>query len=164
MGGLAKIGLGYEVSSKFPSLVYCSITGFGENGPYSTRDGYDFLAQGLGGIMSITCQPDGELTKIGVGIADVMTGMYASTSILLALRHRDLYGAGQYIDVSLLDTQVSWLINEGTNCLISGRVPTRLGNQHPNIVPYKVFATLDGHVILAIGNDRQFRDWCLQQV
>tara|TARA_B100001123_G_C15314940_1_gene1025790 strand:+ start:1329 stop:2552 length:1224 start_codon:yes stop_codon:yes gene_type:complete len=161
VGGLAKLGLGYEnLKREFPSLIYCSITGFGQTGPYAARAGYDFLAQGLGGIMSITGDPDGEPMKVGVGIADVMTGMYASTAILAAIRHRDTTGEGQHIDSCLLDTQISWLINEGTNYLISGKIPTRLGNEHPNIVPYKVFATSDGYVILAIGNDRQFQDWC----
>lgn len=161
VGGLAKLGLGYEnIRKQFPHLVYCSVTGFGQTGPYAPRAGYDFLAQGIGGIMSITGAPEGEPVKVGVGIADVMTGMYASTAILAALRHRDATGEGQHIDTCLLDTQISWLINEGTNYLISGEIPKRLGNEHPNIVPYKVFSTSDGYVILAIGNDRQFRDWC----
>mgnify|MGYP003325874649 CR=1 FL=1 len=161
VGGLSKLGLGYEdIKQEFPSLVYCSVTGFGQTGPYASRAGYDFLAQGLGGIMSITGDPDGEPMKVGVGIADVMTGMYASTAILAALRHKDATGEGQHIDTCLLDTQVSWLINEGTNYLVSGKIPKKLGNEHPNIVPYKVFATSDGHVILAVGNDRQFQDWC----
>ena len=161
VGGLAKLGLGYEdIREQFPNLVYCSVTGFGQTGPYAPRAGYDFLAQGIGGIMSITGAPEGEPVKVGVGIADVMTGMYASTAILAALRHRDATGEGQHIDTCLLDTQISWLINEGTNYLISGEIPKRLGNEHPNIVPYKVFSTSDGYVILAVGNDRQFRDWC----
>ena len=161
VGGLSKLGLGYEdLKTEFPRLVYCSVTGFGQTGPYAPRAGYDFLAQGLGGIMSITGDPDGEPMKVGVGIADVMTGMYASTAILAALRHRDATGEGQHIDTCLLDTQVSWLINEGTNYLVSGKIPVKLGNEHPNIVPYKVFATSNGHVILAVGNNRQFYDWC----
>ena len=161
VGGLAKLGLGYEdIREQFPNLVYCSVTGFGQTGPYAPRAGYDFLAQGIGGIMSITGAPEGEPVKVGVGIADVMTGMYASTAILAALRHRDATGEGQHIDTCLLDTQISWLINEDTNYLISGKIPKRLGNEHPNIVPYKVFSTSDGYVILAVGNDRQFRDWC----
>ena len=161
VGGLSKLGLGYEdLKTEFPRLVYCSVTGFGQTGPYAPRAGYDFLAQGLGGIMSITGDPDGEPMKVGVGIADVMTGMYASTAILAALRHRDATGEGQHIDTCLLDTQVSWLINEGTNYLVSGKIPVKLGNEHPNIVPYKVFATSNGHVILAVGNNRQFDDWC----
>lgn len=171
VGGLARYGLGYDqVRAEFPSLVYCSITGFGQTGPYAPRAGYDFLAQGLGGIMSVTGAPDGEPMKVGVGIADVMCGMYAATAILAALRHRDQTGGpardgqpggqGQQIDLALLDTQVAWLINEGTNHLLSDRVPRRLGNEHPNIVPYKVFASADGFVILAVGNDAQFRRWC----
>jgi crotonobetainyl-CoA:carnitine CoA-transferase CaiB-like acyl-CoA transferase len=161
VGSLSKLGLGYEdLKTEFPRLVYCSVTGFGQTGPYAPRAGYDFLAQGLGGIMSITGDPDGEPMKVGVGIADVMTGMYASTAILAALRHRDATGEGQHIDTCLLDTQVSWLINEGTNYLVSGKIPVKLGNEHPNIVPYKVFATSNGHVILAVGNNRQFDDWC----
>jgi crotonobetainyl-CoA:carnitine CoA-transferase CaiB-like acyl-CoA transferase len=161
VGSLSKLGLGYDdLKDDFPGLVYCSVTGFGQTGPYAERTGYDFLAQGLGGIMSITGAPDGEPMKVGVGIADVMTGMYASTAILAALRHRDATGEGQHIDTCLLDTQVSWLINEGTNYLVSGKIPTKLGNEHPNIVPYKVFGTSDGYVILAVGNDRQFQGWC----
>ncbi len=161
VGSLAKLGLGYDqLKDEFPRLVYCSVTGFGQTGPYAKRPGYDFLAQGMGGIMSITGTPGVEPVKVGVGIADVMCGMYAATNILAALRHRDRTGEGQHIDVCLLDTQVAWLINEGTNYLVSGQVPQPLGNEHPNIVPYKVFATSDGHVILACGNDRQFQDWC----
>ncbi len=161
VGSLAKLGLSYEqLREEFPRLVYCSITGFGQTGPYAKRAGYDFLAQGLGGIMSVTGEPGREPMKVGVGIADVMTGMYASTAILAALRHRDATGEGQHIDVCLLDCQVAWLINEGTNYLVSGKTPRRLGNEHPNIVPYKVFPTSDGHVILAVGNDSQFQKWC----
>ena len=161
VGSLARLGLGYEqLHAEFPGLVYCSVTGFGQTGPYAKRPGYDFLAQGMGGIMSITGTPGVEPVKVGVGIADVMTGMYASTAILAALRHRDRTGEGQHIDVCLLDCQVAWLINEGTNYLVSGEVPKPLGNEHPNIVPYKVFESADGHVILACGNDRQYQDWC----
>jgi crotonobetainyl-CoA:carnitine CoA-transferase CaiB-like acyl-CoA transferase len=161
VGSLAKLGLGYEqLKEEFPGLVYCSVTGFGQTGPYAERAGYDFLAQGMGGIMSVTGTPGVEPVKVGVGIADVMTGMYAATNILAALRHRDRTGEGQHIDVCLLDTQVAWLVNEGTNYLVSGEVPKPLGNEHPNIVPYKVFPTADGHVILACGNDRQFQAWC----
>lgn len=160
-GGLAAYGLSYEdLRDAFPGLIYCSITGFGQTGPYANRAGYDFLAQGLGGIMSITGAPEGEPVKVGVGIADVMCGMYACTAILAALRHRDKTGLGQHIDVCLLDTQIAWLINEGVNYLVSGNVPIRRGNEHPNIVPYSVFEVADGHVILAIGNDGQFQRWC----
>lgn len=161
VGALAGYGLGYaDLKEEFPHLIYCSITGFGQTGPYAPRPGYDLAAQAMGGIMSITGHPDGPPTKVGVGIADVMTGMYASTAILAALRHRDRTGQGQHVDCCLLDTQVSWLVNEGTNYLVSGKVPQPLGNAHPNIVPYQVFATSDGHVILACGNDGQFQRWC----
>ena len=161
VGGLEKYGLGYaELQPDFPRLVYCSITGFGQTGPYALRAGYDFLAQGMGGIMSITGEPGGPPMKVGVGIADVMCGMYAAVAMLAALRHRDLTGRGQAIDMALLDAQVAWLINEGMNYLSSGRVPVQLGNAHPNIVPYQTFPTADGYVILAVGNDSQFRKLC----
>ena len=161
VGDLTRYGLGYEqLRAEFPRLVYCSITGFGQTGPYAPRAGYDYLAQGLGGIMSLTGAPDGEPMKVGVGIADVMCGMYAVVAILAALRHRDATGEGQQIDLALLDSQVAWLVNEGTNYLLSGQVPHRQGSEHPNIVPYKTFASRDGFVILAIGNDGQFRKWC----
>jgi crotonobetainyl-CoA:carnitine CoA-transferase CaiB-like acyl-CoA transferase len=166
VGDLAKYGLGYDqIKEEFPRLIYCSITGFGQTGPYAPRAGYDYLAQGMGGIMSITGQPEGtpgsEPMKVGVAIADVTTGLYAAVSILAALRHRDTTGRGQQIDLALLDTQVSWLANEAMNYLIGGRVPKRVGNAHPNIVPYQVFACADGHMILAIGNDSQFRKFCI---
>jgi crotonobetainyl-CoA:carnitine CoA-transferase CaiB-like acyl-CoA transferase len=161
VGGLAKFGLGYaDLREEFPGLVYCSITGFGQTGPYAHRLGYDALAQGMGGIMSLTGEPEGMPMKVGVGIADVMCGMYATTAILAALRHRDRTGAGQHIDVALLDSQVAWLINEGANYLMSGAVPQRRGNGHPNIVPYQVFETADGHFFLAAGNDGQYRRFC----
>ncbi len=165
VGDLAKFGLDYLALSKdFPRLVYCSITGFGQTGPYAPRAGYDMLAQGLGGIMSVTGPaqgaPESRPYKVGVGIADIMTGMYAAVSILAALRHRDATGEGQHIDMALLDTQVSWLANEGMNYLVSGKTPVRQGNAHPNIVPYDVFACADGFVILAIGNDGQFAKFC----
>lgn len=161
VGDLARYGLGFaQLQAEMPRLVYASITGFGQTGPYAPRAGYDYLAQGLGGIMSITGAADGEPMKVGVGIADVMCGMYAAVAILAALRHRDLTGVGQQIDLALLDTQVAWLVNEGTNYLVSGKVPGRLGNEHPNIVPYKTFESSDGYVILAIGNDSQFQKWC----
>jgi crotonobetainyl-CoA:carnitine CoA-transferase CaiB-like acyl-CoA transferase len=160
-GGLAKYGLAYaDLKDEFPNLIYCSITGFGQSGPYAPRAGYDYLAQGMGGMMSLTGEPDGEPMKVGVGIADVMCGMYASTAILAALHHRDRGGSGQYIDLALLDTQVAWLVNEGLNYLTSGRVPHRLGNEHANIVPYKVLPCADGHFILAVGNDAQYRRFC----
>ena len=161
VGGLAKFGLSYEdLKDEFPGLIYCSITGFGQTGPYAPRAGYDYLAQGLGGIMSITGEPGGQPMKVGVGISDIMCGMYAAVSILAAVRHRDLTGKGQYIDLALLDTQVAWLANEGLNYLTSGKVPVRQGNAHPNIVPYQLFETADDPFILAVGNDAQFARFC----
>ena len=159
--GLAKYGLSYDdLKSDFPGLVYCSITGFGQTGPHREKPGYDLLAQAYGGIMSLTGEPEGEPMKVAVGIADVMTGMYASNAILAALRHKDRSGEGQHIDIALVDCQVAWLINEGTNYLTSGNVPTRRGNQHPNIVPYQVFEMSDGHAVVAVGNDAQFGRFC----
>ncbi len=161
VGGLKAYGLSYEqIKDRFPRLVYCSITGFGQTGPYASRAGYDFLIQGMGGIMSITGQADSEPMKVGVGIADVMTGMYAAVGILAALRHRDQTGRGQHIDLALLDTQVSWLINAGTSYLTSRKNPERLGNGHASIVPYQVFPTADDPIIIAVGNDSQFRKLC----
>lgn len=161
VGGLAKYGLAYDqLKDRFPRLVYCSITGFGQTGPYAHRAGYDFLIQGMGGIMSVTGEPDGQPMKVGVGIADLMTGMYAAVGILAALRHRERSGRGQHIDVSLLDTQIAWLANTATNFLLSGKDPPRLGNGHPNVVPYQVFDTADAPMILAVGNDGQFRKFC----
>ncbi len=161
VGGLAKYGLSYDdLKAEFPGLIYCSITGFGQTGPYAPRAGYDYLAQGIGGIMSLTGESEGAPMKVGVGIADVMCGMYASSAILAALHHRGKTGEGQHIDLALLDTQVSWLVNEGLNYLTSGKVPQRLGNEHANIVPYKVMPAADGFFILAVGNDRQFKSFC----
>lgn len=160
-GGLKKYGLDHEsLLSAHPELVYCSISGFGQTGPNCHKPGYDLMAQGYGGIMSITGEADGLPMKVGVGIADVMCGMYATIGILAALRHRDKSGEGQHIDVALVDTQMAWLINEGTNFLTSGKLPQRRGNGHPNIVPYEVFAAQDGHVIIAVGNDAQFQRFC----
>lgn len=166
VGGLKKYGLDYETLSKDNSgLVYCSITGFGQTGPYASRAGYDFLIQGMGGLMSITGQPDtdaqrGEPLKTGVAIADEFTGMYAATSILAAIAHRDQTGEGQYIDCSLFDCQVAMLANQGSNWLVGKRTPRPMGNQHPNLVPYRAYPVQDGHVIIACGNDRQFRSLC----
>jgi len=161
VGGLKKYGLDYaSMKDDFPQLVYCSITGFGQTGPNAHKAGYDLMAQGYGGIMSLTGEPDGEPMKVGVGITDIVCGMYASTAILAALRHRDLTGQSQHIDLGLVDSQVAWLINAGTNYLTSGQAPQRMGNQHPNIVPYQVFETADGHVIVAVGNDGQYRRLC----
>ncbi|AXX97199.1 CaiB/BaiF CoA transferase family protein [Profundibacter amoris] len=155
--GLLKYGLDYEaLKERNPALVYCSISGFGQTGPNRDKPGYDLLAQGYGGMMSLTGEPDGAPVKVGVGIADIMCGMYASNAILAALRHRDATGEGQHIDIALVDTQIAWLANEGVNYLASGQAPKRRGNQHPNIVPYQVFECADGHVIVAAGNDGQF--------
>jgi crotonobetainyl-CoA:carnitine CoA-transferase CaiB-like acyl-CoA transferase len=161
VGDMARYGLAYgDLKAANPGLIYCSITGFGQTGPYAPRAGYDMLAQGIGGIMSVTGTPDGPPLKVGVGISDIMCGMYAAAAILAALHHRDKTGEGQYIDLALLDTQVAWLANVGLNYLTSGEVPQRLGNEHPNIVPYNVMAASDGHVILAVGNDSQFAKFC----
>ncbi len=160
-GGLAKYGLDYAtLCAAHPGLIYCSISGYGQTGPNAAKPGYDLMAQGYGGMMSLTGDPDGQPMKVGVGVADVMCGMYATTGILAALHHRTKTGMGQHIDVALVDTQIAWLINEGVNYLTSGQVPQRRGNGHPNIVPYQVFEASDGHVIVAVGNDRQFRRTC----
>jgi crotonobetainyl-CoA:carnitine CoA-transferase CaiB-like acyl-CoA transferase len=165
VGGLKKYGLDYaSLQPLNPGLVYCSITGFGQTGPYSGRAGYDFMIQGMGGIMSVTGQPDGtpgaEPLKCGVAFADIFTGLYATIGVTAALAHRERTGEGQHIDMSLLDSQVAVLANQALNYLVSGNPPVRHGNAHPNIVPYQAFATADGHVILAIGNDRQFAAFC----
>jgi len=161
VGTLARYGLDYaSLSTANPRLVYCSISGFGQTGPRRSEPGYDFLIQAMGGIMSLTGEPDGQPMKVGVGVADVMCGMYATVGILSALRHRDATGEGQHIDIALFDAQVSWLVNGGTNYLLSGDLPERRGNGHPNIVPYQVFASEDGHVVLAVGNDAQFARFC----
>ncbi|MFQ5958298.1 MAG: CaiB/BaiF CoA transferase family protein [Alphaproteobacteria bacterium] len=161
VGGLAKYGLSYEqLKPDFPQLVYCSITGFGQTGPYAPRPGYDVLIQAMGGFMSVTGEPEGEPQKGGVPVADLMAGMYAAVAICAALRHREVAGEGQYIDIGMLDTQVAALSMQGLNYLTSGEVPKRRGNAHPNIVPYQVFATADGHIVLAVANDGQFRRFC----
>jgi len=158
VGGLAKYGLDFEgLNALNPRLVYCSITGFGQNGPYASRAGYDFMIQGLGGIMDLTGSIEDEPQKIGVAFADIFTGVYSVVGILAALRRRDETGHGGHVDMALLDTQVSVLANQAMNYLASGKTPTRMGNAHPNIVPYQVFPVLDGHVIVAVGNDGQFR-------
>ena len=162
-GGLKKYGLSYDdVKEIAPHIIFCSITGFGQTGPYASRAGYDYLAQGMGGIMSLTGEPDGEPMKVGIGIADIMCGMYASSAILAALHHRHQTGEGQHIDLALLDTQVSWLTYEGLNYLTSGELPKRRGNEHPNIVPYKTMPAADGYFILAVGNDSQFAKFCAE--
>jgi crotonobetainyl-CoA:carnitine CoA-transferase CaiB-like acyl-CoA transferase len=161
VGGLAEYGLGYEqLREEFPRLVYCSITGFGQTGPYAPRPGYDMLAQGAGGIMSVTGEPDRPPVKVGVAVNDVITGLYAAVGLLAALRHRDVHGVGQQVDLGLLDVGVAWLYNVGLNYLLSGEVPQRLGTAHPNTVPYQVFPSSDGYFILAAGNDQQFRRCC----
>ena len=161
VGTLGKYGLGYgDLHAKFPRLVYCSITGFGQTGPYAPRAGYDYLIQAMGGIMSMTGEPEGQPMKVAVAIADLMTGTYSAIAILAALRHRDATGQGQHIDMALLDTQVAWLANLGQSYLTSGEVPPRLGNAHAAVVPYQVFKTADGHIVLAIGNDWQYRKFC----
>ncbi|MSO84814.1 MAG: CoA transferase [Rhodospirillales bacterium] len=160
-GGLARYGLDYDaLKGRFPKLVYCSITGFGQTGPMASQAGYDFLALAQGGIMSITGEEDGPPLKVGVGIGDIVCGLYASSAILAALRHRDGCGRGQYIDLALLDSTVAWLVNVGVDYLLSGVVPKRHGNQHPTIVPYQLLETGDGHFTLAIGNESQFRKFC----
>lgn len=157
-GGLAKYGLDYaSLKDEFPSLIYCSISGYGQTGPNSHKPGYDIMAQGFGGIMSLTGEPEGQPMKAGVGIADVMCGMYACIGILSALHHREKTGEGQQIDLALVDAQIAWLINEGVAYLNTGQNPKRRGNEHPSIMPYGVYETADGHVILAVGNDSQFR-------
>ena len=168
-GGLAKYGLSYDdLASEHPSLIYCSISGFGQNGPNSHKPGYDLLAQAEGGIMSVTGAAEGEPMKVGVAIADLYCGMQAATAILAALHHRDRTGGkegaekgeGQHIDLALMDSTISWLANQGTNYLSTGKIPKRHGNQHPNIVPYQVFEAIDGHVVVAAGNDEQFKRFC----
>ena len=160
-GGLRKYGLDHEtLCAAYPGLVYCSISGFGQTGPNRDKPGYDLMAQGFGGIMSITGEAGEEPMKVGVGVADVVCGLYAATGILAALRHRDATGEGQHIDLALVDTTMSWLVNQGLNYLTSGTSPTRAGNAHPNIVPYQVFATSDGYVIVAVGNDSQYARFC----
>jgi len=165
VGGLKGYGLDYaSLSAINPGLVYCSITGFGQDGPYAARAGYDFLIQGMGGLMSVTGRADGEEgagpQKVGVALTDILTGLYAGNAILAALAHRERTGQGQHIDLALLDVQVACLANQAMNYLVSGKAPRRMGNGHPNIVPYQDFPTADGDMILAIGNDGQFARFC----
>ena len=158
VGALAKYGLGYEqLAAKFPRLIYCSITGFGQTGPYAPRPGYDALIQAMGGVMSLTGEPNGAPQKVGIPVADLFAGLYGCIGILAALRHRDATGQGQQIDIGMLDTHVAWLANQGMNYLATGENPPRLGNQHPNIVPYQVFKTADGAIVLSVGNDPTFQ-------
>jgi crotonobetainyl-CoA:carnitine CoA-transferase CaiB-like acyl-CoA transferase len=161
VGALAKYGLAYEqVHERFPGLIYCSITGFGQTGPYAPRPGYDSLVQAMGGIMSLTGEPDGAPQKVGIPLADLFAGLYGCIGVLAALRHRERTGEGQQIDIGMLDTHVAWLANQGMNYLATGENPPRLGNQHPNIVPYQVFPTADGFMVLSIGNDPTFKRFC----
>ncbi|WP_161866697.1 CaiB/BaiF CoA transferase family protein [Pseudomonas yangonensis] len=165
VGGLAAYGLDYEsLKAINPRLVYCSITGFGQTGPYAKRAGYDFMIQGLGGLMSLTGRPEGEEgagpMKVGVALTDILTGLYATVGVLAALNQREQSGIGQHIDVALLDVQVACLANQAMNYLATGVSPRRLGNAHPNIVPYQDFPSADGNFILAVGNDGQFRKFC----
>jgi len=160
-GGLEKYGLGYaSIAAINPAIVYCSITGFGQTGPYAKRPGYDYIVQGMGGLMSLTGDPAGEPMKSAVAVADLFTGMYAVTAILAALRHAETTGEGQHIDAALLDCQVAMMANLGASYLMSGEKPQRIGNHHASIAPYEVLPTSDGHIILAIGNDHQFRAFC----
>ena len=161
VGALAKYGLGYEqLHARFPRLIYCSITGFGQTGPYAPRPGYDSLIQAMGGVMSLTGEPEGLPQKVGVPVADLFAGLYGCIGILAALRHRDLTGQGQQIDIGMLDTSVAWLANQGMNYLATNENPVRLGNQHPNIAPYQVFPTEDGHIVLSVANDPTFKRFC----
>ncbi|MFN3449104.1 MAG: CaiB/BaiF CoA transferase family protein [Roseococcus sp.] len=161
VGALAKYGLGYEqLKAKHPRLIYCSITGFGQTGPYAPRPGYDALIQAMGGVMSLTGEPKGSPQKVGVPVADLFAGLYGCIGILAALNHRHATGQGQHIDIGMLDTHVAWLANQGMNYLATGENPPRLGNQHPNISPYQEFPTKDGYIILAIGNDPTFERFC----
>ncbi|EHK66753.1 CaiB/BaiF CoA transferase family protein [Achromobacter arsenitoxydans] len=165
VGGLSKYGLDYASLKELnPRLIYCSITGFGQTGPYASRPGYDFMIQGMGGLMSITGErddlPGGGPQKAGVAVADLMTGMYSTVGILAALHERARSGLGQHIDMALLDCQVAMLANQNLNFMTSGTAPRRAGNAHQNLVPYQVFAASDGHLIVAVGNDSQFRNYC----
>lgn len=161
VGGLARYGLDYaSLKAVNPRLVYCSITGFGQDGPYAKRAGYDYMIQAMGGLMDVTGAPDGEPMKVGVAVADIFTGVYSVVGILAALQRRAVTGEGGHVDMSLLDSQTAVLANQALNYLVSGRSPRRLGNAHPNLVPYQVFAVADGHLVVAVGNDGQFRKLC----
>lgn len=161
LGGLKKYGLDYEsLRAENPRLVYCSITGFGQDGPYAARAGYDFIVQGMSGLMSITGPAGGEPQKVGVAVTDIFTGLYSVIAIQAALRHAEATGQGQHIDMALLDTQMGVLANQNLNYLVSGKPPVQMGNAHPNIAPYEVLPAKDGHFILAVGNDGQFRKFC----
>ena len=160
VGGLDKYGLDYKtLHNNYPSLIYCSITGFGQTGPYAKRAGYDFLMQGMSGLMSITGEPDGQPQKVGVAVTDIFTGLYAVIAVQAALRSRDTTGFGQHIDLSLLDVATATTANQAMNYLTTGTPPNRRGNNHPNIVPYCAVSTSDGYIILAVGNDEQFKNF-----
>lgn len=161
VGGLKKYGLDYDsLKTLHPQLIYCSITGFGQSGPFANRAGYDFMIQGMAGVMSVTGEPGGEPMKMGVAFSDIFAGLHAVIGIQAALYHREKTGVGQHIDISLLDSQVAVLANQALNYLVGGNVPQRLGNAHPNIVPYQTFETADGHIIMAVGSDRQYAEYC----
>ncbi len=161
VGGLAKYGLDYaSLAAINPRLIYCSITGFGQDGPYAHRAGYDYIIQGMSGLMSITGDPDGQPQKVGVAVTDVFTGIYAVTAILAAVHQRHATGRGQHIDMALLDVAVSVTANQAMNYLSTDVAPQRMGNYHPNLSPYQVFDCADGHIIVAVGNDRQFQRFC----
>ena len=161
VGGLAKYGLDYDTLSRLnPRLVYCSITGFGQSGPYASRAGYDFIIQGMSGLMSVTGEPDGQPQKTGVAITDIFTGLYSVIAIQAALHHREVTGRGQHIDMALLDSAVAIMANQSMNYLVTGQAPRKLGNAHPNLMPYQVFDCADGWIIIAVGNDGQYRKLC----
>jgi crotonobetainyl-CoA:carnitine CoA-transferase CaiB-like acyl-CoA transferase len=161
VGALGKYGLGWaDLRGNYPRLIYCSITGFGQTGPYAPRPGYDSLIQGMGGVMSLTGEPDGLPQKVGVPVADLFAGLYGCIGILAAVNHRVATGEGQQVDIGMLDTHVAWLANQGMNYLATKQNPDRLGNQHPNIVPYQVFPTADGYMVLSIGNDPTWERFC----
>ena len=165
VGDMKKRGLDYpSLSNTNPRLIYCSITGFGQTGPYQHRPGYDFMIQGISGLMSVTGEPDDKSTdgpqKVGVAVADLMTGLYSTIAILAAITEREASGEGQYIDMALMDVLTTSLANQASNYLVSGNAPGRMGNAHPNVVPYQTFAASDGHIIVAVGNDKQFRALC----
>jgi crotonobetainyl-CoA:carnitine CoA-transferase CaiB-like acyl-CoA transferase len=161
VGGLAKFGLDYKsIAKDFPRLIYCSVTGFGQDGPYAARAGYDLMAQGMGGLMDITGMPDGPPVKVGGAVSDLFTGVYSVVGILAALSQRERTGKGAYVDTALVDSTVGILANQALNYLVSGKIPQRLGNAHANIVPYQEFPTADGHIIIATGNDNQYYKLC----
>src|SRR5712672_3076758 len=161
VGGLKKFGLDYAgLAGECPRLIYCSVTGFGQTGPYASRAGYDLMAQGMGGFMSLTGAADGEPTRAGVPVADIFTGVYSVVGILAALTEREKTGRGTLVDAALIDSQVGVLANQALNFMVSGKVPKRIGNAHPNIVPYQVFPVADGHIIIATGNDSQYVKLC----